>query len=1481
MKNQASKTLSSDCFDRVISRQLILSTDYPDCLARFIFEKLDSRTKNSVIIRSHDGNRYVEISITRFRFIVFSLFKQFKKKGLAHGDTVLLASIPGNNELFIALMFAALTSFGIRVLLPMFIETNELLEWLEKTQCRTIFLPEQDILSLHHHDKEKQIISEIKEIAKKRDYSCFDIFSDFNIRTFLYKKIYAFDFTTDILYQNIIRQTSLETESLLITTSGSSGKSKLVAYCQKAFILSCISWQQAGLFNDDILGGRSFTPMFTHTMGIRAFFNAIWTGHPICLINTEWFLEKPETVRYFLLKMKPEHITGGPSIYNLLLELMRCFPELKIELPRSMKTLISSGAPIDPKTVSDIESCLGIKMHNAFGTTETQQALNTLLIDTYGENIRKALGAPLPGIDIGLKKIEGEPELFELFIKSSFGMKRSVDDSKTRLNIPEGYFSTGDIVRISGDNLIYYVGRENKDFIKDGFGVKIPLSTLHKYYEIIIAQIEHIEFYPIKGLPGLAALIFIKNNLDEKGVISEHTIVKKFSAQISEINNRLFKKLEPFEFRHRVINRITLVNSSVPKTVKGNVSSFKIKVLYGKVIDNLIDPLGNRKEVEIINTVEDQATKFSHHHNPYLGKMLMALGIDYTYFKSRKDTLYTIQHGKEVDVLDFTGGFGTNLLGHNNVQINNTVCEFLHNNEIPISDQGSVQKYAGELAEKLNCAVGSITHKDYNVVFGSTGSEAVEIAVHHAFMEWKKSFNNLKRVQFEKYGYKAGDLVKETWEENDRKLANSKVFMIALKDAFHGHSSGARSILGNRTKREAFNNILGINTIFIDDQSNNWQEVIEKEIETAKIKLKKVVWSNNTYTNKEFEYSNIIGAIAEPLIGEGGIRMANFELLHRLSKYDFPLIIDEIQCGLGRSGSFLASKGINANYYLFAKALGGNVSKISATLIEKRRYINKFSDYYSSTFAGGGLAAKVASRTLSIIEEENIPEKAREAGKIITGKLETIKNKYPGIILEITGRGLMQGIKFCDFSKSESFILRCIYNEKCIGLIFSAYLLLKYKIRILPSISSPNVLRIEPSAYITNAEICRLESAIDGLCQDIKQNHIYEIFKPLMDNDPFPDNKGKLPDEGFMYTGIEEPSPQAEKVGIIAHFIYPVSELRALEKDFCKASDTGLRILFNRFQVLMQMKPFTLFSKNILNDKIHFSLIIIPLDTAELEKLFRQKKQKKIIEKIQDGVRLASNLGINTVSLGAYTSIISNNGLSLVESGNTRVITGNTLTAASGIKRLENEIRKHSNEGKEFVLGVVGASGNIGSVITQSFAKSDVPFKKILLVGRNKTKLENLELEISTKKDTKQSNKLEIVTNLSKLQECDIIVVASNTNDPIIFPHHINQKKQVIISDLSIPNAVSEEVFSMHNIIPIIFSSYITLPGEPEFQISSHTPRGAIFCCAAEAILNGLEPLDCSLKGKLTIDAIEKITGIADKFHFFDKIKEANTNKIN
>jgi predicted amino acid dehydrogenase len=322
--------------------------------------------------------------------------------------------------------------------------------------------------------------------------------------------------------------------------------------------------------------------------------------------------------------------------------------------------------------------------------------------------------------------------------------------------------------------------------------------------------------------------------------------------------------------------------------------------------------------------------------------------------------------------------------------------------------------------------------------------------------------------------------------------------------------------------------------------------------------------------------------------------------------------------------------------------------------------------------------------------------------------------------------------------------------------------------------------------------------------------------------------------------------------------------------DFARASDTGLRILFNRIQALMEMDPVLMIALNLFHGKIHFSFYVIPLDSSELEFLHKSGKRKKIVAKIQEGVNLAAQNGAQVISLGGFNSILTNNGLSLYEPRGSRIITGNTLTAASGIRHLVNTVKLIPEFDKPNVIAVIGSTGNIGQVITEMLSDQKDICSELILVSRSEKRTN--EFIDDLRKRMSVLVKITGSGNINDIKNSDILIICSNTSDPIILPHHIAGNKPVLISDLSVPSAVAPEVNRLPNVRSIPFSAYVTLPEDTDAVISSYSAPGTIFCCAAEAILLGLEEFQGSLKGRILPEEVKAITLQALKYDLFQNV---------
>jgi long-subunit acyl-CoA synthetase (AMP-forming) len=574
-------------FDVMISSETPVPNLIVNNIASLLFTRLPHRDEQSILILTHVDGTYVEVSLQKLRYITASLYEEFHKKNIRPGDTVLLVTLSVNTELYTILLFTGLVSYGARVLFPMFVETTELDNWIQNTNCSAVIFPSVEIQNLPGYERQKQVINDIRRIAEKHQLPLFDTTEDFCLTSLLNKTDLPKEYTTNAHVQACLNTTDPTTESVIFTTSGTSGRSKLVLYEQGAFLRNCHCWQASGLYAWEKLGGRSFLDILPHTVSIRALLNSYWTGYPLCIVQTEWIKQKPQKLLPFLIKMRPEVMTLAPNSFQFLLELTTLVPEVKDLAFSELRTVVSTSAPYSSTIAEGMKKQFNLSLHNAYGLTETQQVLTTLLTASPTQNLGEIdMGKPIAGVILGLKKYD--KDLYLLYVKSPYGHKALLTETKSPA---EEFFSTGDIVRYKTPDNLFYIGRENKDFIKSGFGAKVSIAYLRDYYQDLYRDAHHIEYMAYETFNfsiGIAALIFISDPSLPQGRVTDKKTIQTFYHRIITINKRLHQRLEPFEYEQWTIARFLLINHSVPKTHKGTVSSFTIDTLFNKEKHDLI-----------------------------------------------------------------------------------------------------------------------------------------------------------------------------------------------------------------------------------------------------------------------------------------------------------------------------------------------------------------------------------------------------------------------------------------------------------------------------------------------------------------------------------------------------------------------------------------------------------------------------------------------------------------------------------------------------------------------------------------------------------------------------------------------------------------------------------------------------------------------------------------------------------------------------
>lgn len=412
---------------------------------------------------------------------------------------------------------------------------------------------------------------------------------------------------------------------------------------------------------------------------------------------------------------------------------------------------------------------------------------------------------------------------------------------------------------------------------------------------------------------------------------------------------------------------------------------------------------------------------YSENINPGQVHYFKILGYNKVLIKSAEGVYYIDQNNE--NILDFAGGVGVTGIGHNHPRILKAREKFREEKRHQIG-QWFYSQYVAALSKNL----ATLCPGDLDVVLlGNCGSEVIEGA--------------LKIV--EKY------------------QGPSKSKCIYTSNAFHGRTRGALSLTDSTALRSTF-------------------EMLDNNIKVPFGEADAI----ETILN---ENPDIGGVFLEPIQGGAGVIIPPDGYLKKVralcNKFEVLLVLDEVQCGLGRTGKLFAFQyeDIIPDILAIAKPLSGSSASIAALITRKAIYKKAFSKPKEwsinspSTFGGMGEACVTAIETLNILVDENLIENAKEKGQYFLDKLVSLKENYPKFIKDVRGRGLIIGVEFHDISNTLFTPIQKMFSlidEKLKGSmagLIGAILLSKYRIIISFTGTNQNVIRLHPP-YITKKE---------------------------------------------------------------------------------------------------------------------------------------------------------------------------------------------------------------------------------------------------------------------------------------------------------------------------------------------------------------------------------------------------------------------------
>lgn len=182
-----------------------------------------------------------------------------------------------------------------------------------------------------------------------------------------------------------------------------------------------------------------------------------------------------------------------------------------------------------------------------------------------------------------------------------------------------------------------------------------------------------------------------------------------------------------------------------------------------------------------------------------------------------------------------------------------------------------------------------------------------------------------------------------------------------------------------------------------------------------------------------------------------------------------PLVSDEIQSGMGRSGTFLAGTeiGLVPDYVIAAKALGGGIAKLGVVLVNEHRYRKEFELMHTSTYGRDGFSSRLALKVLEMLEADDgqAYRLAAERGAAAEAMMRGIQEDFPDV-KEVRGKGLMLDFELHDQGSSASEEIREAVRYDALAFVIGGDLLRKHQIRIFSTGGNVNTMRFEPSVHL-------------------------------------------------------------------------------------------------------------------------------------------------------------------------------------------------------------------------------------------------------------------------------------------------------------------------------------------------------------------------------------------------------------------------------
>ena len=453
---------------------------------------------------------------------------------------------------------------------------------------------------------------------------------------------------------------------------------------------------------------------------------------------------------------------------------------------------------------------------------------------------------------------------------------------------------------------------------------------------------------------------------------------------------------------------------------------------------------------------------------------------------------------------------------------------------------------------------------------------------------------------------------------------------------------------------------------------------------------------------------DVAAFLVEPVQGEGGMRvpspgyLAGAQSLCR--QHGALFILDEIQTGLGRTGSLFAAQaeGLSPDILLLAKALGGGMVPLGAMLCTADAWTQEFGFFHSSTFANSHFTCSIGLKVLDMLTADggSVVQHAAAMGAHLQAGLDRIVSRHPRAYLKRTGRGLMQALVLAPWSGERSYFTAHASRKGNSVPLLAGHLLAMERIVTAPVFNQNATLRLEPSLTIRPEEIDRVIDALDRAGQMIAEEDFHGLLRFVSEG------KGAEPVAHAPAVRVrnepsyQPPRPWERRRGRFAFLIHPTDDdvmFQTLPPEF-SALDASRKSSWRKWMdswFRRMYDPAAVYHMPAMRSRqggyAEGWLIAAPLTPLQMMRLRKEEKAALMAAYLE----AAGELGVDITGLGAFTSVISRGGMDVVHHG-MNLTTGNSLTAIASAESLRDVAAAHGRDLAQDTVAVIGAAGSIG-----------------------------------------------------------------------------------------------------------------------------------------------------------------------------------------